>query len=649
MSGTKRPRTKSLTLQQAAPKRVKKQQNTFPFLSSEQHEPQQPALPPLRQHKSNYHRPALLDHVPTQTALLDWFETVSKDRDMPWRQNWIDPVTFQEKEDDLDLRETLKRRAYQVWISEIMLQQTRVETVRAYYETWHSRWPTIEDLAKAEPPEVLSAWKGLGYYSRATRIHTAAKLIVEDFGMKGLLPELPAELEAKVPGVGRYTAGAISSIVFGHAVPILDGNVMRVLCRQMGLYANMKSKVTTDLLWEAADRLVKGITRNALVAKGVEVEEEEVPKSEIPSFWNQALMELGSTLCKPVKPNCGNCPVRESCMAYAEAENLAIKKGFLDTEKSSSVFDLTSKCKIPDIEDLCTYCEPMEEIEPDLPSPTNPTSRGKSKSRPKPGLKQGTLSFGQKAKSISEIKKPKDDRAGSAIDTHVSLFPLKVIKKAVRNEECVVCVIKHINSDDGEEEWLIEQRPDKGLLASLWQFPSHTIYTDEGRAASDDSEEDEEEEEEEEEDGDEDDMPVKSRKKKAKPTSKTTIKPASKPTGPPTPKQRKQQALSFVNSVLQKSYDQNSKVETAGINHLIEAGSITHLFSHIKLIMHVHIFHLNSTGNGESKPDVAKKTSIKEAEYQQRKWASRKEVDEESFGTGMRKCWILALKEEKQE
>ncbi|KAE9975231.1 hypothetical protein EG327_008515 [Venturia inaequalis] len=642
MSTNKRPRTKSLTLNQAPPKRVKKQQETFSFLSPDSHTPLQPALPPLRQHKSAYHRPALLDHVQTQKSLLAWFETVSKDRDMPWRQKWIDPSTFSKaKNSDLDLRETLKRRAYQVWISEIMLQQTRVETVRAYYTSWHARWPTIEDLAKAEEAEVLNAWKGLGYYSRATRIHKAAKLIVDDSTMKGMLPELPSELEAKVPGVGRYTAGAVSSIVFGHAVPILDGNVMRVLCRQMGLYANMKSKVTTDLLWEVAERLVKRVTREALAGKSVEMEEEEVPKSEIPSFWNQALMELGSTLCKPVKPDCGNCPVQETCLAYAEGQNLAVEKELLNVKSSSSVFDTTSKVDIPDIEDLCSYCEPMDETEiMDEPKPAPKTAtKGKAKSQQKPGLKQGTLAFGQKSKPASEVVEDESNltpKAKDLIEKHVSLFPLKVIKKAVRNEEHNVCIITRTNPS-GENEYLIEQRPDKGLLASLWQFPSSTVFNDEGQTANA-SEEDSASDVE-----DSDGLPVKLRRKKLK-KKKTKIVHKGKtmitPQDPPDAKERKKSAITFVNFVLSKTYEPHCDDQGLGnARHVSELGSLTHLFSHIRLVMHVHTFMFGIA----SPKEIAMGLGVCVEEFQKRKWVRREEIEEESFGTGMRKCWTLYL------
>ncbi|QDS72174.1 hypothetical protein FKW77_004685 [Venturia effusa] len=638
MTTKKRPRTKSLTLNQAPPKRVKKQQDTYSFLSSESKSPLRPALPPLRKHRSCYHRPALLDHVPTQTSLLAWFDTVSKDRDMPWRQKWINPSTFSKSTNsDIDLRETLKRRAYQVWISEIMLQQTRVETVRAYYTSWHTRWPTIEDLAKAEEAEVLNAWKGLGYYSRATRIHKAAKLIVDDADMKGMLPELPSELEAKVPGVGRYTAGAVSSIVFGHAVPILDGNVMRVLCRQMGLYANMKSKVTTDLLWEVAERLVRRAAREALIEKGVEMAEEEVPKSEIPSFWNQALMELGSTLCKPVKPDCAKCPVKETCLAYAEGETLAVKKELLDAQSSSVVFDTSTEIEIPDIEDLCSYCEPMEEAEVlDEPGPkSKSTTKGKAKTPQKPGLKQKTLAFGQKSKSTSGTKADLKPKAAETIERHVSLFPLKVIKKAVRNEEHNVCIILRANGS-GETEYLIEQRPDKGLLASLWQFPSSTIFNDEGKTANA-SEEDSASDIE-----DSDGLPVKLRKKKIKKKTKvvhkgkTTIIPQS----PPDAKRRKHTAITFVNSVLSRKYEPHTDDKGLGTaRHISELASLTHLFSHIRLVMHVHTFMF---GGGGTDFTLGMAGGL-ESEYQSRKWVTREEIERESFGTGMRKCWGLYL------
>lgn len=187
---------------------------------------------PSRAHGLGYHRPLLLDSRQGRAALLAWFDGVSKVRGMPWRKAWIDPALHNEKLGG-SVREMLERRAYEVWISEIMLQQTRVAAVIDYWERWMARWPTIHDLAKAEPDEVLAAWRGLGYYSRATRIHEAAKIVCGDPELKGLLPRDVEELVKKVPGVGRYTAGAISAIVFGRAAPMVDGNVLRVLSRQL--------------------------------------------------------------------------------------------------------------------------------------------------------------------------------------------------------------------------------------------------------------------------------------------------------------------------------------------------------------------------------------------------------------------------------
>ncbi len=213
---------------------------------------------PVRSHSFTYHLPLLLDDriesegAKARRALLDWYTSVKRERKMPWRQQWIDPSA-----DASTSALTLKRHAYRVWISEIMLQQTRVATVIDYFNRWMDKWPNIEDLASAKEEEVLSAWKGLGYYSRSARIHQAAKKVVADKSLKGMLPELPEELIREVPGVGPYTAGAISSIVFGHAVPLLDGNVARVLSRQAGILANTKEKALTDLMWEAARRLVR--------------------------------------------------------------------------------------------------------------------------------------------------------------------------------------------------------------------------------------------------------------------------------------------------------------------------------------------------------------------------------------------------------
>ncbi|KAK5635289.1 hypothetical protein RRF57_011001 [Xylaria bambusicola] len=198
-----------------------------------------PSVLPARVHNIDYHRPLLLISRKGRKDLLNWFDGISTKRSMPWRQPWVDPRIY--ADDPSLLRQKLEKRAYEVWISEIMLQQTRVAVVIDYWNRWMAKWPTIHELAAATSDDVLAAWRGLGYYSRATRIHEAAKLVCKDPETNGLLPSSVDTLVANVPGVGRYTAGAISAIVFGKAAPMVDGNVLRVLSRQLGLLGDVKT------------------------------------------------------------------------------------------------------------------------------------------------------------------------------------------------------------------------------------------------------------------------------------------------------------------------------------------------------------------------------------------------------------------------
>ncbi|PHH91575.1 hypothetical protein CDD83_11111 [Cordyceps sp. RAO-2017] len=309
----------------------------------------QPCLPPARLHSWDYHRPLLLSGrsgSEGRRRLLSWFDSASTTRGMPWRSPWIDPGRL----DAADLRPLLERRAYEVWISEIMLQQTRVAVVVDYWKRWMARWPTIHDLAGADADDVLAAWRGLGYYSRATRIYQAAKLVVQDPDMRGLLPSAADELAARVPGVGRYTAGAISSIVFGRAEPMVDGNVLRVLSRQLGIHGNIKSdKSVIDIIWAAADALVKTVSQHDEGPEAdhnvLERDSEAVPLSDRPGRWGQALMELGSTVCTP-KPDCPSCPITSTCRVYAEGSAMASNK----TNDAATVADM---------EDLCGLCSPL--------------------------------------------------------------------------------------------------------------------------------------------------------------------------------------------------------------------------------------------------------------------------------------------------
>lgn len=203
--------------------------------------------------------------------LLDWYER--NRRDLPWREN-KDP--------------------YRIWVSEIMLQQTRVDTVIPYFERFISNFPTPEALAAAEEDEVIKAWEGLGYYSRARNLHTAVKEVVEKYG--GKVPDDP-EVISGLKGVGSYTAGAILSIAYDRRTPAVDGNVFRVLSRWFALWDDV-SKVSTRRKFEELDRTL-------------------IPEDR-PGDFNQALMELGALICTPLSPDCGSCPVREECQARKE-------------------------------------------------------------------------------------------------------------------------------------------------------------------------------------------------------------------------------------------------------------------------------------------------------------------------------------------
>jgi A/G-specific adenine glycosylase len=201
--------------------------------------------------------------------LLAWY--AAHRRDLPWRAAPGDAAD-----------------PYRVWLSEVMLQQTRVETVRPYYARWLERFPTLQSLADAPLDDVLKAWEGLGYYSRARNFHRAVREVAASYG--GAVPDDPADFRA-LPGVGRYTAGAVMSIAFGREEPLVDGNVRRVFARWLDAPDPGEAE-----LWRLAEALVPGAS---------------------PGELNQALMELGATLCTPRKPRCEACPAAPFCAARA--------------------------------------------------------------------------------------------------------------------------------------------------------------------------------------------------------------------------------------------------------------------------------------------------------------------------------------------
>lgn len=207
---------------------------------------------------------------PLRRALLAWYRREA--RDLPWRGN---------------------RDPYTVWVAEIVLQQTRVDQGTPYIERFLGAFPTVQRLAQAKLDDVLKLWEGLGYYTRARNLHRAAGIVVNELG--GAFPAA-AEDWRKLPGVGRYTAGAIGSIVFGEEVPVVDGNVKRVLSRLTDLDACIDDGSVTESLWDLAGVLVKGRS---------------------PGDFNQALMELGARICTPKNPECHQCPLKKMCAACA--------------------------------------------------------------------------------------------------------------------------------------------------------------------------------------------------------------------------------------------------------------------------------------------------------------------------------------------
>jgi A/G-specific adenine glycosylase len=217
-----------------------------------------------------------------RAALIAWFRR--EGRDYPWRRTH-DP--------------------YAVLVSEVMLQQTQIATVlgRGYYARWMERFPEVKTLAAAREEEILKAWEGLGYYSRARNLQRAARAVVELHG--GIFPDTLADIAA-LPGVGRYTAGAVLSFAFNRPAPIVDGNVARVLARLFHFTDPINAPSGQRALWQWAGTLLD---------------------AKHPREYNSALMELGQRLCTPRRPLCGDCPVRTQCAsAGAAAEKLPVKK-----------------------------------------------------------------------------------------------------------------------------------------------------------------------------------------------------------------------------------------------------------------------------------------------------------------------------------
>ncbi|WVQ77201.1 A/G-specific adenine glycosylase [Cryptococcus sp. DSM 104548] len=434
-----------------------------------------------RRHGMEYHD--VHDVLGGQQDLLDWFEGVREKRGMPWRKRYDHGLSMEEK----------GQRAYEIWVSEVMLQQTQVATVIAYWEKWIAKWPTIADLAKADIEEVNAAWRGLGYYRRAKSLLTGAQTVMSHPKYQGRLPDDPTVLEKDIAGVGRYTAGAICSMAYGVRTPIVDGNIHRLLTRLLAIHAPQAAPLTIKHLWSSATELVSLLPEET---------------DGVAGDWNQALMELGSQVCKPVSPECGECPVRKVCKASAE------------TKAPPPVPPSTSK--------ECSLCHP--------------------------------------------IPREKEEAQISS----VTVFPMKKEKKASRVEEEEVCVLEW-RSEGRERRWLFVKRPEKGLLAGLFEPPTTPVAAG---LSSD---------------------------------------------------KRLHASLPCLANYIDLS-EPDDMIELL-LESAQDKGHIPHIFSHINMTYHIHLLTLSTPFYRTSPPDILR-TAPRQAV-----WLSEEEVEKANVGTGVKKVW----------
>jgi len=314
--------------------------------------------------------------------------------------------------DSLSSDASLQPSAYSVWVSEVMLQQTRVETVIEYFTKWMRAFPTVADLARASLEDVNKIWAGLGYYRRAKYLHEGAKVVLAEHG--GSLPNTVEALK-KIPGIGPYTAGAVASIAFGECAPLVDGNVIRVLSRLRGVAADPSHKEALKLYWRLAAQLVD-------------------PHS--PGDFNQSLMELGATICAPKSPSCAACPVRAFCHAYAEVTTA--RRPITQSPNDSS--------------STCSF--------------SSSSSLSSSSSSSSSSATSTAFISSQTSSDACSIC------ASDDLPRSVCAYPLPKAKKAPREENVAVAVVTRRSNMDAPLEYLLCKRPAQGLLANQWELPS---------------------------------------------------------------------------------------------------------------------------------------------------------------------------------
>ncbi|KAF9149969.1 hypothetical protein BG015_008214 [Linnemannia schmuckeri] len=465
------------------------------------------------EHSPGYHR--FLTAASRQRihdGLLAWYDI--NHRKLPWRRDYHSPVKDEDK--------VPGQRAYEVWVSEIMCQQTQVGTVIPYFNTWMTKWPTIAALAAADIEEVNKVWTGLGYYSRAFRLHTGAQKVLKEFN--GVLPSDPVLLEKEVPGVGRYTAGAIVSHAYNVPAELVDGNVIRVLSRLRAIGGDVKSSKVIDLHWRVAKDLLN---------------------KDRPGCFNQALMEMGAVVCTPQNPKCGECPVQSSCRAYAEAIDLrrSRREAIGASKKRENVDDADQ-----DADEKCELCLPETETE---------------------GKEQGL----------------------------VTQYPRKALKKAPREEECAVSILERrtTSSETGETKstFLLVKRPEKGLLAGMWEFP--TVEQDQLQA-------------------------------RHKMSSLSTYK------------QRSESSREYLVDTLKLDW-----VKSFTYIQRRDLGSVQHLFSHIRKTYHVEWVLIQGQTEGQEMK-AAKSSKSKQGSVPETEWLSTEELATAAIPTGINKTFQLLQK-----
>jgi A/G-specific adenine glycosylase len=333
---------------------------------------------------------------------------------------------------DADIVPPVPTSPYATWVSEIMLQQTRVEAVIDHFLRWMVRFPTVARLAAASEDEVVAQWAGLGYYRRAKLLLKGAIHVMVHHG--GLVPSTVAEL-LKVPGIGEYTAGAIASIAFGVSAPLVDGNVIRLVSRLAAHPGAANDTYLKQFAWEVASTLVPKPDREASDGEVF---------SSLPGDFNQSMMELGATICTPAAPDCGNCPLRLTCRAHL-------------LEKAGAKWKSVSKswAFLPDIEDAAAGA----------------AAAASSSSSSSSASASSTSASGGAVPGIGPHH-PLD----KATPVHPAQFPAKAIKASSRVEKVDVYVRFSISRFGWPRVWM-KQRPDHGLLAGQTDFPMTITLT----------------------------------------------------------------------------------------------------------------------------------------------------------------------------